>query len=303
MVAAPLIHIGMPKCGSTWLQRHFFNHKHGYHRCYGPLESHIGFISPRPFNWIPPPTIHLERAGEKVPVITAESLSGNPLTGGDNAESILHRLHTTLPQAKILIVIREQRAMLRSLYQLLVNWGSPYPIDKLINNDFAGRVPRFHREYLCYDRMISGYQNTFGDDRVLVLPMELFQSQPLAFLGAVNDFCEVDSQRYPIVANTGKRENATRSLASLECKRFYNRFIARTAFNVNGLVSPEKIQGEANFSPRVPPAVNRWQEDRFKRKVEKLTASFYAESNRNTQNLTGLDLSSFGYKTSFRHSP
>jgi hypothetical protein len=303
MATAPLIHIGMPKCGSTWLQRHFFNHKHGYHRCYGPLESHIGFIAPRPFNWIPPPTIDLDKAGERVPVITTESLAGNPLTGGDNAESILHRLHTTLPQAKILIVIREQRAMMRSLYQLLVNWGSPYSIDKLLNNDLAVQVPRFHREYLCYDRLIRGYQNAFGEARVLVLPMELFQSQPLAFLGAVNDFCEVDSQRYRIVANTQKRENATRSLASLECKRVYNRFIARTAFNVNGLRLPKQIQGEANFSPRLPGAVNRWQEDRFKRKVEKHTGSFYAESNRNTQKLTGLDLNSFGYKTSFRHSP
>lgn len=303
MAIPPLIHIGMPKCGSTWLQRHFFNHKHGYHRCYGPLESHFGFIGSRPFNWIPPPTIHLEQAGTRVPVITSEALSGNPMSGGDNAGAILHRLHATLPQAKVLIVIREQRAMLRSLYQLLINWGSPYSIYDLMGNDFTGQVARFHREYLCYDRLINGYINAFGEDQVLVLPMELFQSRPLEFLGAVNEFCAVDQQRYPILAETEKRENPSRTLASLGCKRFYNRFIARTEFNVNGFHSPQKIQGVANFNLRLPAAVDRWQESHFADKVEKLTGNYYAQSNRKTQKLTGLDLGTFGYKTAFRHSP
>ena len=68
---------------------------------------------------------------------------GSPLTGGDNGETILYRLKKTLPQAKILIVIREQRAMLRSLYQLLVNWGCPYDIELLLNNDMPGKLTDF----------------------------------------------------------------------------------------------------------------------------------------------------------------
>jgi len=299
MANPPLIHIGMPKCGSTWLQKHFFNRRHGYHRCYGPLESHIAFISPRPFDWMPPQNIEPERAGKwRVPVITCEALAGNPLTGGDNGEIILHRLHKTLPQARILIVIREQRAMLRSIYQLLVNWGCPYSIDLLFKNKLAGNTPRFSPDYLCFDRQIRAYQNAFGKDKVLVLPMELFQRQANTFLQSINDFCDVDRDRFPISADTSKRENPTRSLASLEYKRFYNRFVARSSFNLNGFHSPDKIQGVANFNPWIPEKIGQWQEKRFENRVNRLVGGYYARSNDNTQLLTGIDLQSMGYLTS-----
>ena len=298
MAKSPLVHIGMPKCGSTWLQKHFFNRRHGYHKCYGPLESHIAFISPRPFDWIPPPTIDLPAAGKMVPVITSESLAGNPLTGGSNAEIILHRLHKTLPQARILIVIREQRAMLRSLYQLLVNWGCPYSIEMLLKNDLAGNSPRFNPDFLFFDRIIDAYQSKFGKERVLVLPMELFQRQANTFLGSISDFCEIEHGKYPVQADTSKHENPTRSLASLEYKRFYNRFIARSSFNVNGFHKPDKIQGSANINFRPPTSITRWQENRFEKKVELLVGDYYEQSNSQTQCLTGIDLKSLGYQLS-----
>jgi len=261
------------------------------------MEAHIGFVAPRPFDWVPPPTIRLERAGKRVPVITCEALAGNPLTGGNNGETILYRLHKTLPQARILIIIREQRAMLRSLYQLLVNWGCPYSIDLLIKNKLAGNTPRFSPDFLCFDRQIRAYQNAFGKDKVLVLPMELFQRQAGMFLQSINDFCDVDRDRFPISADTSKRENPTRSIASLECKRFYNRFVARSSFNLNGFHSPDKIQGVANFNPKLPAQFEQWQETRFANRVDRLVGDYYARSNENTQLLTGIDLESIGYQT------
>lgn len=298
MTNLPLIHIGMPKCGSTWLQKHFFNHHHGYHKCYGPLDAHIAFISPRPFDWILPPTIDLDRAGARVPVITSESLAGSPLTGGDNAEVILHRLHKTLPQARIFIVIREQQAMLRSIYQLLVNWGNPHSVDVLLNNTLAGNSPRFSPDFLCFDRIISAYQDRFGEDKVLALPMELFQQHAELFLQSINNFCDVDMDRFPITADTLKRENATRSLASLEYKRFYNRFVAKTVFNPNGFHRPGKIQGAANVNLALSGRFEQWQETRFAKRVKSLLGDYYALSNDRTQQLTGIDLKALGYQTS-----
>ena len=247
---------------------------------------------------MPPPTIGLERAGEGVPVITSESLVGSPLTGGDNAEMILHRLHETLPQSRILIVIREQRAMLRSLYQLLVNWGSPHSIDVLINNTLPGNAPRFRPEFLCFDRMIKAYQASFGEKNVLVLPMEFFQQRAEIFLESVNNFCGVDMGRFPISADTSKRENSTRSLASLEYKRLYNRFVAKTIFNPNGFHRPHKVQGAANVNLVLPSRLAQWQETRFSNTVKLLLGDYYAQSNDRTQLLTGIDLKALGYQVS-----
>lgn len=292
-----LIHIGMPKCASTWLQRQLFRPVNGYARRYGPLESNLAFISPRPFQWRPPQALHkLTAAGDRVPLISGETLAGNPLTGGADAEIILQRLTRALPRARILIVIREQQAMLRSLYQLLVNWGSPYDLKTLLASPLPGNAPRFDPQYLCYDHLIEAYQSAFTAERVLVLPYELFTRDADQFIQAINRFAGVDTGQYPTQVDTGKVANRGRSLASLEIKRCYNRFIARTAFDLRGVHAPRKIQSSGNYSPWIPQRLSQWQERRFRNTALRALGSYYAHSNARTQTLTGLDLHALGYQ-------
>lgn len=293
-----LIHIGMPKCGSTWLQRQLFRPVNGYAKRYGPLESNLAFISPPPFQWAPPPPSHkLTRAGDRVPLISGETLAGNPLTGGADAEMILQRLKRALPHARILIVIREQLAMLRSLYQLLVNWGSPYNLRTLLASPLPGSAPRFDPQYLCYDHLIEAYQSTFTRDRVLVLPYEQFVRDADQFIDSINRFAGIDRTQYPTRVDTDKVANSGRGLASLEIKRCYNRFIARTTFDPGGANAPRGIQSRGNFSPWTPRQVSQWQERRFRRTaLGVLGRDYYAQSNARTQSLTGLDLNALGYQ-------
>ena len=294
-----LIHIGMPKSGSTWLQRQLFKPANGYANRYGPLESNLAFINPRPFQWSLPQQLEkLKSAGDRVPVISGETLAGNPLTGGADAEMILHRLKQALPDANILIVIREQNSMLRSLYQLLVNWGSPYNLKTLLEPALPGNTPRFDPQYLCYDHLIQAYQSAFGKERVLTLPYEDFALDADGFVQAINRFAGVDCEQFPTEVDAGKIVNRGRSLASLEIKRWYNRFVARTAFDLRGVYTPRKIHGSGNYSPWVPQRVNEWQERRFRQMVQYSLGDYYAASNQRTQSLTGLDLSAAGYHLS-----
>lgn len=298
-MARPLIHIGMPKCASTWLQRHLFIPRNGYHRCYGPLESHLAFISPRPFQWQPPQNIDLHKAGNRVPVITSEALAGDPLAGGIDREIILQRLHQCLPEARILIVIREQHAMLRSLYQLMVNWGSPEPIESLLDTTLAGNAPRFHPDFLSFDHLIQAYQQRFHRDNVLVLTLEQFQANPADFLSEIHRFCGVDGQAFPLSADYGKRENPARNLSSLALKRLYNRYIARTSLSPFGVRRVSQIQGAGNLFLRPPEWFNQRLERRFRQRVlAALGEDYYARSNARTAELTGLDLKTQGYSVS-----
>ena len=296
MIKDPLIHIGMPKCASSWLQRRFLKRPHGYRRCFGPLQAQLGFIDPRPFEWTRPRHIGLKQPDGLVPTITCEMLAGNPLTGGADGEMILSRLHRAIPQARILMVIREQGAMLRSLYQLLVNWGCPYAIDTLLGADLPGNVPRFDPAYLRFDRIISAYQQAFGRERVLVLPLELLQRDALRFLGQINRFAGVDESEYPIHADASRRDNPGRGLASLECKRLYNRYLARTAFDIGGPLRPAQIQAVGNLDLKLPAFLDRRQERRFRARVNAHLGNYYRQSNARTQALTGLDLGSLGYQ-------
>ena len=297
MKSRPLLHVGMPKCASTWLQMHLFKPRHGFRQALFPFATYLDFISPSSFYCSHPGSkVELDKPDGLVPVISSEVLIGSPLTGGAEGETNLYRLHNAFPDARILIVIREQNAMLRSLYKLLVNFGLPYKIETVLFNDLVGNVPTFDLKYLCYDYKIEAYQQAFGKDSVLVLPYEQFKLKPKQFLDAIRLFCEIEPDHYPIQANMDKRENTNRSLVSLEIKRLYNRYIAKTKFSMEGLYKPTQISGRANFNPLVPLVVERWLEKRFAAKVVRMTDGFYAESNARTETLANLSLGEYGYQ-------
>lgn len=298
MTRATLIHIGMPKCASTWLQNQLFTPRNGYARRYGPLESNLAFISPRPFQWSLPQQLEkLKAAGDRVPTLSGETLAGNPLTGGADAEMILHRLQSALPDARVLVIIREQQRMLRSLYQLLVNWGSSHSIETMLSTALPGNAPAFDPDYLCYDNLVRAYQGAFGASRVMVLPYEELATNPGRFIEQINHFSGVDTEQYPTQVDAGKVVNPGRSLASLELKRWHNRYLARTVFDPRGVYQPGRIQANCNYSPWVPASISDWQERRFRRSTEAALGKYYVQSNRQTQALTGLDLSGLGYQT------
>ena len=295
----PLVHVGMPKCASTWLQKQFFKPRHGFREALSSFYTFFAFVNTGSFQWIPcRDRLQLETPDNLVPVFSAEALVGNPLTGGQDGEANLYRMHQTLPEARILIVIREQNAMLRSLYKLLVNFGYPYRIGMVLDNDLVGNVPSFDLKYLCYDHVIDAYQQAFGKESVLVLPYEKFTSHPDGFLDDIRKFCEIDCDRYPLKVKTDKRENSNRTLVSIEIKRLYNRYVARTRFSMSGFSKPETISGEGNFDPFVPAYIERWMEGRFARKVRQKTTGYYTQSNDRTVSLTGLDLAQHGYQLS-----
>lgn len=293
----PLVHIGMPKCASTWLQKHFFRPRNGFRQAVSPYYAYFGFVHEKSFQWAPRrDQIDLATSDNLVPVISSEVLAGNPLTGGHDGETNLSRIYSTLPEARILIVIREQANMIRSLYKLLINFGYPYPINVVLENQLAGNVPAFNLQYLCYHYLIAAYQQMFGVESVLVLPYEGFQSAPESFLEKIRFFCEVDTAERPLKVNVGRRENTNRSLVSIELKRMYNRHIARTRFSMGGVVNPGAISGKGNIDPYVPEWLEQRLERRFCQQVQNKVLGFYENSNRQTQQLTGLDLAAHGYQ-------
>ena len=298
----PLVHIGMPKCASTWLQRHFFTRAHGFRRIYGPLEANLAFCAPPPFDRQQPPGLSPPVPPGMTPLITGESLAGSPLTGGANSDLVLQRLARWVPDARILIVIREQRSMLRSLYQLLVNWGNPRVIEELLTTERRS-PPGFNLEFLEYHRIVGAYQAAFGTGNVLVLPYEKLTQQPHEFLSTITDFCRIDSSEFPLPDTYAVRENPGRSLASLFIKRLHNRFLARTALNPNGIYRPSQIQSAANFDIAVPQPVNQWLERQFSQRVERKIGHHYASSNATTEALTGLELGCLDYCLPSAQSP
>lgn len=298
MSPRPLVHIGMPKCASTWLQRHFFMASNGYAQAQSPFGAHLALAEPGSFrlaDWSEARALFELEQGELVPVITQETLVGNPLTGGHDGEANLHRLRQLVPDARILLLVREQRAMLRSLYKTLVTFGSPLTITEHLRGGLAGTAPLFAPSYLCYDAAIAAYRAVFGEEAVLVLPVEWFSAAPAEFLRRISEFCGIDAGRYPLRADPERRENVNRSLLDLELKRLFNRYVARTRMSPRGLYTPKTLGGSGNLHLPAPAALHEAMETRFARQVELLTRGLFEDSNAATARLTGLELGAWNY--------
>jgi hypothetical protein len=125
--AGPLVHIGYHKTGTTWLQRYVFGSSEaGFSQVAGAQRfiavNAFGFRAGRIRR-------EMERRVNKaqvqrlVPVLSSERLSGEPHFGGYDSEIIADRLAAVFPDARILVVIREQTSMFLSIYKEYIRRG------------------------------------------------------------------------------------------------------------------------------------------------------------------------------------
>ncbi len=305
---APLLHIGYPKCLSTWLQQCLFRAEFGFSKPLNPFDIQLELVSHNPldFDHAAFRAGFLQRseraAGEQqlVPVCSSENLVGALSHGGYNARCNADKLHACFPEGRVLIVIREQQSMLRSLYRTLVAWGNPYGIERLLNSPPHWRhiAPAFQLEAFEYHRLIAYYQQKFGAERVKVLCFEQFRLDPNGFAGAILDYCELPAaEALPV----DRQLNPGSSLFGIEKKRLANRAY-RNIYNSNGLLDEteqRQYQRMADFRGRREGLLDRLlspaMERRFRKRVATQLEGRFRDSNARTQALTGLPLAELGY--------
>src|SRR5215217_1431938 len=200
----PLLHIGYHKTGTTWLQRQVFsNAEAGFSFVARPPALRSAFVVVDPFDFEPQivrknfePKIWEAQEKDLVPVLSFERLSGSPYAGGYDSRPIADRLAAAFPDARIMLVIREQTRMLVSTYKQYIRKGGAASFRQYITMPTgAGRMPVFRFEFLEYHRLIGYYQRLFGPEDVLVLPYELLEGGPKAFLQRIGEFAGVPATR------------------------------------------------------------------------------------------------------------
>ncbi len=315
MVKAPLIHIGYNKTGSTWLQEEFF-----------PLRE-LGFYlllemedRRRIYRYlVKEHALHYEgqqvkeyceqrmaNAGELLPVFSAERLSGDPHSGGYDSVQVAGRLRELFPEAKILMVVREQRSMILSTYTQYVRAGGTRSLRRYMRPPERGsrRMPQFDFRFFDYAPLVEHYMGLFGRERVKVLPYEWMAREPARFLSEILRFAELDTpERLERVKTLpfGKRVNRAYGPFSLWAKRLYNRFFLDNTLHPGApLHLPEGIERRA---VRLFQAVDAFLPASFARRarrkraalIEKTVADRYAKGNARLCEITGLDLKKIGY--------
>jgi hypothetical protein len=311
-----LVHIGYHKTGTSWLQRELFRGETGY--CWlgkrprthpvrrivrdPPLEFDAASVR-QAFD----PLIAEAEQAASLPVVSLERLSGHPFSGGFDSDRIAERLVDVFPEARVLVVVREQRSIVLSTYKQYVQVGGAVSIERFLDppRSRSERVPVFDARHFEYHRLVERYRELFGDDCVLALPYELFVRNGRGFVERIAAFAGrpipdpvLDRLRYR------RRTNRARSALTVAAVRRLNRVAVRTEVNPAPVAEwrPAErlsawIQRTEALDGRLTRPLEQRSQARLRQTVDRWAGGRYVESNRRLAELTGFDLDEYGWVT------
>lgn len=209
------IHIGFHKTASTFLQEAFFSKvptinfigNSSTHHC--PELQKLIYASSS--EWDDGMRLRQLLQEGSCNIISHEGLSGGALWVGGGGQAInertAQRLKDVFPEARILVVIREQFSMLRSLY-----WQYVWERGILGFNAFLRRTLNDNTfldcRHLCYDRSIRMYGELFGEENVLVLPYEALTLDAGEFVSDISTFFGLPQYRPEYMPHNASRKGA-----------------------------------------------------------------------------------------------
>lgn len=230
----------------------------------------------------------------RLPVWSEEMLLGNPPSRRYDGFTNARKAHAVFPEAKVLVTIRRQQSIALSMYKEYILGGGVLPIQKFIG---SGREPISHTpvlrpEFLFFDRAIRHYQNLFGKEHVLVLPLEMLSKDPSRYINLLSNFT---GQKISSNINLS-RVHVGESYATLALRRKLNRLIMKDPTQPGRSGLDAVLDRLIRTSSRLTP--NSWGA-RFGRSLEREIEARYAGtftvSNQRLINLVDLDLSDYGY--------
>ena len=214
-MADVVCHLGLHKTASGTLQRQFFPACRGLNLLTTQMPAVrqlVQLITCKDPLYFQPEQAYGEIAEflrpDQVNLLSNESLSGPPYAGVvewglDHRSSVIQNLRSVFPNARIIVVLRRQDALARSLYRQYVKRGGTATIRQFYGMDDSGRPPLMSRDRFLFSQYIRLLHESF-QGRVLVLKFEEFLRDQPAFL---TQLCQFIGTEMPALAL--RRENAT----------------------------------------------------------------------------------------------
>jgi hypothetical protein len=224
-----------------------------------------------------------------------EALSSRPWQGSYYAPYVAERLRATFGNARILLIFREQEALIYSLYGEYLRIGGRETLREFLGtpDDPPGFCGICRLDFFHFDRLIAMYREVFGQDRVLALPLELLAREPQDFTARISGFLDIEPPQLP----TGKRANvASRALTNALYRRS------------NYVIRPDALKPQNSFTLRarhkvfgffdrfVPDSLHARLDARWRSAIRDRVGATFAESNARTADMLSLDLETLGYR-------
>lgn len=310
-----LLHVGYHKTATSWLQEHLFKHPDSPLRTVGKKKVDAPareIVRARPLEFDAEaaragfePRLEQIRAEGKLPVVSNERLSGHPSSGGYDSKEIADRLAAVFPEGKVLVVIREQHAVIQSVYKQYVLAGGPSSFAGFVDGpvDPGDRVPGFDLRFYEYHHLLLHYRDRFGEENVLVLPYEAFVRDGHGFVRTIGEFAGRPLDDALVAALPfGRMLKRTPSATVVEATRWGNRLTRRSQYNPAPLVDSPWLSDRwrafargGTFERLVPRRVVDREDGTLTQAIARTVGDRYRESNRITAELAGLDLGGYGW--------
>ncbi|MEM8731291.1 MAG: hypothetical protein AAGF79_15375 [Pseudomonadota bacterium] len=307
-----LLHVGYHKTATTWLQNIVFTPQNYFVQMLSHAEVFEQILNPHGLQFDPSVAratfkAHLGTAPEhaEVDVVSLESITGLPFTGGRESDDYARRLKQIFlddpdgeapPRVTVLLTIREQFAIIASVYmQYLMRAGTERPERFLDETPYPG-YPTFSAENFCYHRLVGLYQDLFGAENVLVLPQELIAADQPAAVALMADVSGNDRLREALWAPRTERGNSYPQYAAPLLRRanFFRRDAMNPAPVLNLGRAPFKLVG--GLSRRVPLPASLKRSKPLTDLARQTFAGRFANSNRALQAMLAHKVDLSGYE-------
>lgn len=301
-----LIHIGYPKTGTTFLQSEYFPflQSKDFGINYIPsrfIQSALELImNGTPF--IDNKVIILDLLEkyleeDSLNIISQESLIGAVFYKSLNSKLIAKRLKEIFPHAHILISIRNQVDICRSLYIQYVQEGghrkyADFYYSNEVNNPLSIDDQRVNLDTFKFEFLIKHYQSIFGQDNVSVLPFEQYIKDPICL---TNKLINIFGNIHFSGKENKKKKNESLGKRQISIARRLNR-IFYSHFNRSGIrtVTLQKILGAFPQST-LPRTIlqNKWSGKILGKKkltnqiLESQIGAYFNESNISLERILG----------------
>ena len=300
-----VIHAGLHKTGTTWLQNRIFAPKDGTELVYcGDIELiYRSFISPAAGQFSAgtarqalAPYLARGVARALPVVLSGEALAGRPFHSKYYRQHTARRLAESFPKARILLTIREQRAIIYSMYGQYLRFGYTASLAEFLRPVPPGSShhPILDRGFYDYMQLLRGFEQYFPADQIMILPFEWLLDQPQAAIARLANFTGHVLTPPPPGA-TEQSSNPAWSDLAYAVLRHLNRFSSQDA----------RWQHKRRFlAPNaVAHHVNRLTPDALRRRMRHQNAALiaqeigedYARSNADLAQRIGIDLGQYGY--------
>lgn len=190
----PIVHIGYHKTGTTWFQDIFYPAVRN--RPYIPRATvRAAFLACGALDFDADRARRILGAHADHALLCEENLTGGLHNGGlagNLSKDVAYRLASTLPDAQIVIFVRDPVAAIASAWLQYVKGGGTFGLHRyLFGRDRLSPVaperdeaPGFRLDHFAYHRLIAHYDALFGAQRVHVFRYEDFRADPRGFAQA-----------------------------------------------------------------------------------------------------------------------